>query len=897
MRVEEVFNVVADLSLEARDQYFAEHEIDSNTRREVEELVAFDSSSCTALDRDIGQVASRALGRFEAKDLQCGPYRLRNLLGRGGMGAVYLAERVDGEVAQRVAVKLLGPGADDSPLRLRFLAERQILATLSHPNIARLLDAGRQEDGQPYLVMEYIEGKPIDVYSTGFSIRQILTLFLKVCAAVSYLHRNLVVHRDLKPDNILVTREGEPKLLDFGIAKMLDLAGDDFATSSTRILTPDYASPEQVAGGPITTATDIYSLGGVLYKLLTGASPHQFEGESAGQIVSAISGGSIAPPSQLAPSLKGDLEVILMKALRKEPQERYSSVDALAEDLRAFLEWRPVRARSGDVWYRMRRRLRRYWAPVTAAALVIASLSGGLLIANRQRAIAERRFDQLRQLSNRVIDLDRAIRTLPGSIEARQRLVSASLEYLEGLSREARGNLDLAEEISHGYWRLARIQGVNAEFNLGDPVKAEASLKKADSLIEMVLASRPHDRGALFRSAVISHDRMIVADTEDRRADTLAYTRKTVERLEAFQRENDPKNPVRLEGFLRAGNPQEAERAGVVSLYINVAVTYVNVHLYEDGARYARRAVELAQAIPSAPDVASQAMSVLANALRYEGHLEEALSTIRQARNLSDHAVFPNETARLFSRYGVMLREGRILGEEDSVNLGRPAEAIEILQQALDMTDRMARQDAKDSASRGRVATTARELGDILRDRDPLRALAVYDLGLQRLGEMRSSLKVRRDRAELLANSSYALRRLHQTAEAKARIDAAVVILKETKDYPAERIRLGSYDDKLVSALADHEAEAGDPNQALKIYEDLLQKVLASAPSPNASLPDAVNMSRLYGAIASLSLRVGQNERASILEAQRIDMWRRWNARLPNNSFVRRQLDAANGSL
>jgi tetratricopeptide (TPR) repeat protein len=215
----------------------------------------------------------------------------------------------------------------------------------------------------------------------------------------------------------------------------------------------------------------------------------------------------------------------------------------------------------------------------------------------------------------------------------------------------------------------------------------------------------------------------------------------------------------------------------------------------------------------------------------------------------------------------------------------------------MDMTDDMARKDAEDSASRARVATTARELGDILRDRDPRRALAVYDLGLQRLGEMRNSLKVRRDRAELLANSSYALRRLHRASEAKARIDAAVVILKETRDYPAERIRLGSYDDKMVSALADYEAEAGDPKQAFKIYEDLLQKVLASSPAPNTSLPDAVNLSRLYTAIAGLSLRVGQNERASILAAQRAELWRHWNARLPNNSFVRRQLEATNGSL
>src|SRR5205085_1901761 len=184
-------------------------------------------------------------------------------------------------------------------------------------NIARLLDAGHCEDGQPYLAMEYVEGKTIDVYAAGLGVRRIVTLFLKVCAAVSYLHRNLVVHRDLKPSNILVTDEGEPKLLDFGIAKLLDLARESTLTGM-RMLTPDYASPEQVTGGPITTATDIYSLGAVLYRLLTGRAPHTFTGDSPGEIASAIAGGSVTPPSRLAPGVKGDLEIILLKALRTE---------------------------------------------------------------------------------------------------------------------------------------------------------------------------------------------------------------------------------------------------------------------------------------------------------------------------------------------------------------------------------------------------------------------------------------------------------------------------------------------------------------------------------------------------------------------------------------------------
>jgi serine/threonine protein kinase len=367
-RVEEIFHEVADLSAEARARYFTQQGIDTKTRIEVEALVLFDADSSTSLERDIEQVAQRALARFEPKGLLSGRYLLGEFLGRGGMGTVYLAERVDGEVAQRVAVKFLRPGADDPQLRQRFLAERQILASLSHPNIARLLDAGHREDGQPYLVMEYVAGQAIDVYTSGLGIRPKIDLFLKVCSAVGYLHRNLVVHRDLKPANILVTREREPKLLDFGIAKMLDLTTDSTVTAM-RMLTPDFASPEQVDGGLVSTATDIYSMGAVLYKLLTGRSPHQFGGDSAGAIALAISSGSITPPARLAPALKGDLEFIVLKALRREPQERYATIEQLAEDLENYLESRPIRARKGDAWYRTRKLLRRYWLPVAATVL------------------------------------------------------------------------------------------------------------------------------------------------------------------------------------------------------------------------------------------------------------------------------------------------------------------------------------------------------------------------------------------------------------------------------------------------------------------------------------------------------------------------------------------------
>jgi len=657
------------------------------------------------------------------------------------------------------------------------------------------------------------------------------------------------------------------------------------------MLTPDYASPEQVTGGAITTATDIYSLGAVLYKLLTGASPHQFGSDSGEAVALAISHGRITAPSKLAPYLKGDLEIILMKALRKEARERYDSVEQFSEDLESYLESRPIRARRGETWYRARKYLRRHWLTVCAATLAVGGLCAGVVVANHQRMIAERRFSQLRQLSNRVIDVDRAIRTLPGSVDARRRLVGASLEYLEGLSLEARGNLDLAQEIADGYWRMARIQGVNAEFNMGDPAKAEESLKKADALIDAVLASRPRDRGALFRSAVIANDRMMIAGNEAP-AEFEVHAQKALRRLEQFRRYDDPGHPVRLEGFLRSGDSRQSEQRGAATIYSNLALAYVNAHSFEEGARYARLAVELARPIPSAQDLVSSALSVQANALRHLGDLEAALPAIREARRLSEQASFPNETARMFNLYGPLLREGRILGEYDAVNLGRQAEAVAVLQKAMDMSERAARNDAKDSVSRSHVGTTARELGDILRDHDPRRALAVYDLGIHRLAETQTSLTARRDRAVLLAGSSYPLRALHRASEAKLRIDASYEILKETRDYPAERIRPGGAAHHILCARADYEAATGDVRLALQLYEELLRKEMAWPSTPEASLSDAVRLSTIYTTMAGLYRRADDHGRASELKSRRLALWSHWDAKLPHNSFVAGQLNA-----
>ena len=876
-RVKELFHELAELPEEARARYFAEHELDLETRREVEELLAFDSGASEFLIHDVSVAASRSLPHLDPKGWRCGPYRLLNVIGRGGMGAVYLAERADGEVTQRVAVKLLPPGAGNVQQE-RFLQERQILASLTHPNIAHMLDAGHVENGQPFLAMEYVEGKPIDVFAAGLSSRQKITLFLKVCAAVSHLHRSLVVHRDLKPSNILVTAEGEPKLLDFGIAKMLDMATDSTQTSM-RMLTPDYASPEQVMGGRVSTATDIYSLGGVLYKLLTGKAPHEFEDNSPEAIANVITSREVTRPSTWAAELKGDLDFILLKALRKEPLDRYATVEQLSEELQAFIESRPVKARSGNAWYRTRKFLRRYWLPVTAASMVIASLALGLYVANRERTIAQRRFNQVRQLANKVLALDGTIYQLPGSTKARQEIVAMSQEYLEGLRVEASRDQDLAVEIAEAYDRLARAQGVPVRPNLGQYAEAGESLRKAHSLLDSVLRASPRNRRALLQWANVAHDRMILANNAHRNDDALAQARRAAARLDAL---------------VNLGELSQRESAVATALYSDIALLHKNLHLYDDSVRYARRAIDLAPSTSGRGSVVSQPLSVLADSLRFSGDLEGALRAIQEARAATESATFEGERERRTNTSNVLWREGVILGQDGNISLERPAEAAAALKRALDLNEEWAQKDSNDASSRILIAMAARELGPILRHTDPARALAVFDHALLRLAEIKNiNPSARNDQIRLLAYSSYPLRTLHRQGEAQERIDKAFQLLREAKQYPTERINPSDEADAALRALGDHLAETSQPQRAAEVYQELLDKTMAFKPDPQNDLPNVFKLSRTYEALAALDRRNGRPEEAAALDARRLEIWKYWQTKLPNSPYVLRLLAAA----
>jgi tRNA A-37 threonylcarbamoyl transferase component Bud32/tetratricopeptide (TPR) repeat protein len=873
-RVEEIFHELADLPVDARARYFTRQGIDTKTRSEVEALLLFDAASNTSLERDIEQVAQRALARFEPKGMLSRRYLIGEFLGRGGMGTVYSAERVDGELSQRVAVKFLRPGVDDPQLRQRFLAERQILATLSHPNIARLLDAGHREDGQPYLVMEYVAGKPIDIYTNGLSIRPKIDLFLKVCSAVGYLHRNLVVHRDLKPANILVTEEREPKLLDFGIAKMLDLAADSTVTAM-RMLTPDYASPEQVDGSLVSTATDIYSMGAVLYKLLTGRSPHHFDSDSASAIALAISSGSIIPPARLVPALKGDLEFIVLKALRREPQERYATIEQLAEDLENFLQSRPIRARTGDAWYRTRKLLRRYWLPVAASVLAVAGLSAGVLVANHQRAIAQRRFVQVRQLANKLFDIDVAVRGTPGTTKVRELIVDTSLDYLQRLATDAQGDPELELELGNAYMRVARVQGVPISANLGQMERAEQNLKRADGFIRSVLAVQPANRLAMLRSAQIAHDRMILARQGGRHDEALEWAGKSAAWLEKYH----------------AGTGDKSEAPAILHTYLNVADQHMLSRRFDDALRLCRHASDLARSFGNQSYLGTF-LWVSADVFRRQGDLDKALEEIHQSVKILESAATAGDQGPKMNLNLALIFQARILGEDQGISLGRPEEAAATLERSFSASDTFVHKDPNDQNARGNLAMAGINLANILRHSDPKRAMAIYDHTLNHLGEIGNNSSFRRYEVNALAGSTYPLLELGRPAEARQRLDAAFERLRQLNAYPAEKIRPGSEADSTLCALADYESKRGELQGATEIYEDLLHKVEAWGPKPETFLADAIDLSRISASLAALNRRVGRHDRASRLEAWQLNLWLHWETRLPRSTVVRRQLTA-----
>jgi non-specific serine/threonine protein kinase/serine/threonine-protein kinase len=535
-RVQEVFADTIELPLEARPAHLvAACAGQSDLRAEVESLL---------------QAHGRAGAFIEPVPDHIGKYRLEEEIAQGGMGTVYRATRDDGQFRHQVAVKILSLAATPSLYR-RFLDEQQILANLSHANIARLLDGGITRSGLSYIVMEFIEGEPIDRYCESRPVHERLRLFRTVCAAVHHAHQNLIVHRDLKPANILVTADGVPKLLDFGIAKMLSPDQRRSDVTIVQAMTPEYASPEQVRGEPVSTASDVYSLGSILYELLTGRRPYRLDAKTYDEIRHAVCDLPIEKPA----TGSSDLDAIVSKAMRKEPADRYPSAEALSADIERYLSTRPVDARRGAKWYVLSRFVLRHRVAVATAAVVAGLLGAAVAMTLYQSRLAQRRFEAVRQLASSVMfDIHDAVTPLPGSTAVRKQIVSSALTHLDKVAGDAAGDADLHLELGNAYLRLGDVQGFQSQANLGDPTGALESYQKAYALLSSMSGRVTSEKATKTLATVCRHS-----------AAVLAFARRNDD-----ARRMSEESVALLEGLV-ARNPSDAYRTDLAGAYSTAA--------------------------------------------------------------------------------------------------------------------------------------------------------------------------------------------------------------------------------------------------------------------------------------------------------------------------------------
>jgi len=839
-------------------------------------------------------------------------YRILSQLGHGGMGSVWLAERNDGRFDRRVAIKFLNI-AVNSPLSLeRFKREGAILGRLSHPHIAELIDAGVTPEGEPFLVLEHVQGKHIDEYCDEhrLDVDRRIELFLDVLAAVGHSHSNLIVHRDIKPANVLVRDDGQVKLLDFGIAKLLFDSSDQTAPTlltleGDKVLTPRFAAPEQITSGSITTATDVYALGVLLYLLLSGQypagpGPHtptdlvriivesdtprmsQALAEAGSDATATAATKRCTSPDGLRRQLDGDLDTILGKALKKNPGERYISVAAFADDLHRYLTREPISARPDTIAYRAAKFVHRNRTGVIVAGttllLVIASLAGGLYVANRQRKIAQERFLQARQLANKFIDLDEQIRGLPGSTKVRNQIVSDTLQYLTALGNEAHMDPDFALEIALAYVKVAHVQGDPTSPNLGLLSDAEISLNNAERFLKPVLASDPRNRDGRRLSATIAHTRMTLSDVQGRPAEAAAEADETV---------------AQAEQFVALGNLSPGDQYAAMYWYLNVADEYENRRQFDKAIRYCQRVQDLSLQGAQDHRFDGNVFDTLAYSQWQRGDLDGALATVRKSFELEEKEAANGHAALRSNEVDVLWHEGMILGKADGeLSLGRTSEALAAFQKGLTIAEELARSDTDDALSRHEVAEVGLEIGNILRHTNPQKALAVYDHSLATLRETKSNSRALRDEAELLSASSYALLGMDRKDEARERIDKALRLLRDARIYPAEKIEPMSEADHAMRALAYFYDKTGQREKAIDQYRELLNKLDAWSPNLDDDLRDAICLSRTWLALAGILRGAGQSDEATKLEARRKAVLDHWAQKLSNGPAVLEQVSS-----
>ena len=768
-RVRPILESALEIDPAGRSAFLDQACADRTLREEVESLIASHEQAGTGA---LNPASSPDLNLEEEAQFRLPPgkrigaYEILGEIAVGGMGAVYRAIRADGQYKQQVALKIVRSELGTEFTTSRFKNERQILANLNHPNVARILDGGTTADGVPYLVMELVEGQRIDNYCDihELTVTERLNLFLQICSAAQYAHQHLIIHRDIKPGNILVNEEGVPKLLDFGIAKILE-SGDfsnqvEQTISMFQLLTPEYASPEQIKGEPITTASDVYSLGVVLYELLTGRapynvpthSPHELsravceteperpsmavlrkqlpanEGEGRPAADSSLTATREGSAEKLSKRLRGDLDNIVLMALRKERQRRYSSVEQFAQDIRRHLEHLPVIARQDIAAYRTSKFISRHKVAVAVAALVTAALLFATIvtfrearIARAERARAERRFNDVRKLANSLIfEVHDSIQELPGATAARKLIIQRAQEYLDSLAKESQSDPALLQELAAAYERLASVQGHPRDANLGDTPKALQNTRKAVELLEAALALNPSNRDIL---SDLANAKINLSDIQADVGDQSGRRRSQDEAVQSLEE-------------LAASNPKDLKvESDLGGAYSAIGFRFNDENNLTQGLTYHQKALAIYQRLAKADPRNEKYQTQLsfshkrvASVLIVQNQLKSAFEHEQTALAI-DEALLALHPDNARTRYNITLAYGdtgfilRRQGDLDG--------ALSYYRKALAIRAALVAADPQDTRARNGLSTTYYKIAAIFEEKgDAQRALENYNRSL-----------------------------------------------------------------------------------------------------------------------------------------------------------------------
>ena len=768
---------------------------DPELLREVTSLL----DQTTSVWEDFAEKASAPLRRDPAPlepGRRIGAYAIVRELGRGGMGVVYLAERADGAFEKLVAIKVLKRGTDTDEILRRFEAERQILARMNHPNITRLIDAGTTDDGLPYVVMDYVIGKPINQYVSDHQlpITERLKLFRSICAAVSYAHQNLVIHRDIKPSNILVTDKGDVQLLDFGIAKLLS-GGEAEQPQATitmlRVMTPEYASPEQVKGEPITTLSDVYSLGACLYELLTGKRPYKLTRKTPDDLTKAICEQEPERPSTTvarddgssklqAPSsklLRGDLDNIVLKALRKEPARRYASVEQFSEDIRRHLEGLPVRARKDTFSYRASKFIKRNKLGVAAALLIVSTLSAGIIATTIQGRRANRRFNDVRKVANSLLfEFHNSIKDLPGALAARQLVTRRAQEYLDSLAQEAGNDLSLRSELATAYQNLGVITF--------DVQQAIDSHRKAVALNEALVEAAPKNTAYRKQLAESYGDLSDVLKIAGNSTQSIDYAKKSLAIMRPLAEENPSRNDL---------------QAALADRYLSAGIVMSDAGYFHGALETNLKALEIQRKVvahnPSDKEELRDLVhiyGVLGDASEDMGDYSTALEYGRKEMDLA-RSIFQSDPSNARYRrdmWAAYFRTGRQLALT-----GDAKGALENYSKATELMESLSGADPDDRGHRRWLAVTYSSLADLLAaTNEPDQALKLYGKAITMSEELLAAdagrFETRRDLAQMYQSAGQLIGKIGQTRRALEYFNHAKSLAEGSSNHDPQNARV-----------------------------------------------------------------------------------------------------------